>query len=76
MNEEKTGESRKQRFHPGTLALAEIRKYQKSTENLIPKLAFRCLVKEIMRNTRGKGNARIQEIAIEALQEAAEAYLV
>ena len=29
-----------------------------------------------MRNTMGKENARIQEIAIEALQEAAEAYLV
>ena len=76
MNEEKTRESRKQQFHPGTLALAEIRKYQKLTENFIPKLPFRCLVKEIMRSTRGKGNARIQEIAIEALQETAEAYLV
>ena len=58
------------------LALAEIRKYQKSTENLIPKLPFRRLVREIIRNTMGKENARIQEIAIEALQEAAEAYLV
>ena len=75
MNEEKIGERGKQRFCPGTLALAEIRKYQKSAENLIPKLLFRCLVKEIMRSRMGNGDARIQEIAIEALQEAAEAYL-
>ena len=76
LNKEKTGKSGRQRYRPGTLALAEIRKYQKSTENLIPKLPFRHLVKEIMRNTMGKENARIREIATEALQEAAEAYLV
>ena len=58
------------------VALAEIRKYQKSTENLIPKLPFRSLVKEIMRNIMGKESMRIQEIAIEALQEATETYLV
>ena len=75
MNEERTGEGRRQWYHPGTLALAEIRKYQKSTEKLIPKLPSRHLVKEIMKNAMGK-DVRIKEIAIKALQEAAEAYLV
>ena len=69
-------EGGKQRYHPGTLALAEIRKYQKSTENLIPKLPFRHLVKGIIRDAMGKTDIRIQEIAIEDLQEVAEAYLV
>ena len=41
LNKEETGKSARQRYRPGTLALAEIRKYQKSTENLIPKLPFR-----------------------------------
>ena len=76
LNKEETEKSGRQRYHPGMLALAEIRKYQKSTENLIPKLPFRHLVKEIMRNIMGKESVRIQEIAIEALQEATETYLV
>ena len=56
--------------------MAEIRKYQKSTENLIPKLPFRCLVKEIIHTDMGKPEMRIQGVALEALQEAAEVYLV
>lgn len=35
------------RFRPGTVALREIRKYQKSTELLIRKLPFQRLVREI-----------------------------
>ena len=66
----------RQRYRPGALALAEIRKYQKSTENLIPKLPFRRLVKEIIHNGMGKPGMRIQSAALEALQEAAEVYLV
>ena len=65
---------KKRRYHPGALALAEIRKYQKSTQSLIPKLPFRRLVREIAQNE--KQNIRIQETALEALQEAAETYLV
>ena len=41
VNKKESRDGGKQRYHPGTLALAEIRKYQKSTENLIPKLPFR-----------------------------------
>ena len=69
------GESgKKRRYHPGALALVEIRKYQKSTENLIPRLPFRRLVKEIVRNE--KSDIKMQETAFQALQEAAETYLV
>lgn len=38
---------RKHRFRPGTVALREIRRYQKSTELLIRKLPFQRLVREI-----------------------------
>lgn len=39
--------AKKRRFRPGTVALREIRKYQKSTEFLIRKLPFMRLVREI-----------------------------
>jgi histone H3 len=55
-------------------ALDQIRKYQKSTELLIRKLPFQRLVREIAQAT--KTDLRWQASAVEALQEAAEAYLV
>ncbi|KAL0236176.1 hypothetical protein GEMRC1_002758 [Eukaryota sp. GEM-RC1] len=62
------------RYRPGTVALREIRKFQKSTELLIRKLPFQRLVREIAQEF---GNElRFQAVAIGALQEAAEAYLV
>ncbi|KAG6898297.1 histone H3 [Termitomyces sp. T32_za158] len=65
---------RAHRFRPGTVALREIRRYQKSTELLIPKLAFQRLVREVAQDFRD--NLRFQTSAVSALQEAAEAYLV
>lgn len=62
------------RFRPGTVALREIRRYQKSTELLIRKLPFQRLVREIAQDF--KTDLRFQSSAISALQEAAEAYLV
>lgn len=62
------------RFRPGTVALREIRKYQKSTELLIRKLPFQRLVREIAQNF--KSDLRFQASAIAAMQEASEAYLV
>jgi histone H3 len=62
------------RFRPGTVALREIRKYQKSTELLIRKLPFQRLVREIAQEF--KTDLRFQSSAIAALQEASEAYLV
>lgn len=52
----------------------DIRRYQKSTELLIRKFPFQCLVREIILDL--KKQLRIQSTAILALQEAAEAYLV
>merc|ERR1712216_1061616 len=62
------------RFRPGTVALREIRKYQKSTELLIRKLPFQRLIRELAQDFRN--DLRFQSSAVLALQEASEAYLV
>ena len=62
------------RYRPGTAALSEIRRYQKSTELLIRKLPFQRLVREIAQDF--KTDLRFQSSAVVALQEASEAYLV
>lgn len=62
------------RYRPGTVALREIRRYQKSTELLIRKLPFQRLVREIAQDF--KTDLRFQSSAVMALQESAEAYLV
>jgi histone H3 len=68
------GVKKPHRFRPGTVALREIRKYQKSTELLIRKLPFQRLVREIAQDF--KSDLRFQSSAVLALQEASEAYLV
>ncbi len=62
------------RFRPGTVALREIRRYQKSTDLLIRKAAFQRLVREVAQEF--KTDLRFQPSAIAALQEACESYLV
>ena len=62
------------RYRPGTVALREIRRYQKSTELLIRKLPFQRLVREIAQEYQQ--DLRFQSTAILAMQEAAEAYLI
>merc|ERR1711978_207078 len=62
------------RFRPGTVALREIRRFQKSTELLIRKLPFQRLVREIASEYRNE--LRFQSSAVLALQEASEAYMV
>uniref|UniRef100_A0A8B9DR15 Core Histone H2A/H2B/H3 domain-containing protein n=1 Tax=Anser cygnoides TaxID=8845 RepID=A0A8B9DR15_ANSCY len=54
------------RIRPGTVALREIRRYQKSTELLIRKLPFQRLVREIAQDF--KTDLRFQSAAIGALQ--------
>jgi len=68
------GVKKPHRYRPGTVALREIRRYQKSTELLIRKLPFQRLVREIAQDF--KTDLRFQGSAVLALQEAAEAYLV
>lgn len=81
---------RPRRFNPGSkyippilklhfnsllaVALREIRRYQKSTELLLPKSSFTRLVREIAQDINKE--IRFQSGAMAALQEAAEAYLV
>ncbi|KAF7324859.1 Histone-fold-containing protein [Mycena kentingensis (nom. inval.)] len=71
---------KKNRFRPGTVALREIRKYQKSTDLLLRKLPVARLIREIAAEmvtdcTDSTTNLRWQGSALLALQEAAEAYL-
>ena len=62
------------RFKPGTVALREIRKYQKSTDLLIRKLPFQRLIREVAATF--KSELRFKSTAILAIQEASEAFLV
>ncbi|KRY77931.1 histone H3 [Trichinella pseudospiralis] len=68
------GVKKPHRYRPGTVALREIRRYQKSTELLIRKLPFQRLVREVAQDY--KTDLRFQSSAVLALQEASEAYLV
>ncbi|ORY88131.1 histone-fold-containing protein [Leucosporidium creatinivorum] len=72
--------SKPHRFKPGTVALREIRKYQKSTELLLQRLPFARVVREIAQDfVSEEDNAvglRWQSSALMALQEATEAYLI
>ncbi|KAN0097513.1 Histone-fold-containing protein [Tylopilus felleus] len=81
--DEQSGQRKKRRYRPGTLALREIRKYQRSTDLLLRKLPFSRVVREIaldmMTDTNyqlGENALRWQSSAILALQEATEAFLV
>ena len=72
----KAGKVKKTRkYQPGTVALREIWRYQKSTELLIRKLPFSWLVHEIAQEV-GKRDLHFQGSTIICLQEAAEAFLV
>ena len=77
----KGGVKKHYRYRPGTVALKQIRQYQKSTDLLIRKLPFQRLVREIACDSEVIksplcGKVRFQSAAIMALQEAAEAYLI
>jgi len=67
------GVKKPHRYRPGTVALREIRRYQKSTDLLIRKLPFQRLVREIAQDY--KSDLRFQGSAVLALQEASEANL-
>lgn len=67
----------KRNFAPSKLAMYEIEKYQRSTALLIQKIPFAKLVKEVTEEFAGESqDLRWQSMAILALQEASEAYLV
>ncbi|MCH1574666.1 MAG: hypothetical protein L7S67_00165 [Flavobacteriales bacterium] len=69
----------KRRTRPGTVAVREIIKYQRSSNLLIRKAPFQRLVREIVNDlsqTSTGTNFRFKETAMMALQESCEAYLV
>jgi len=75
-----SGVRKPRRWRPGTVALREIKKYQKSTELLIRKLPFQRFVREIANDQvsmqKYPDGMRWQSQAVIAVQEAAEAYIV
>ena len=68
------GVKKPHRYRPGTVALQQIRRYQKSTELLIRKAPFARLVREIANGH--KSDCRFEGNAFLALQEASEAVLI
>ena len=72
------------RYQPGMVALSKIRWYQRSTENLIKRTPFQKLIREISQeyclSPDGPGTPSVQvhfqSTAIDALQEAAENFIV
>ena len=67
---------KKRRYRPVTVALKEIRLYQKSTELLIRKLPFQRLLREVVATMFKTKSYRFHSTAILALQEASEDFLV
>ena len=70
----KDGAKKPHRYRPGTVALREIRRFQKTTELLIRKAPFQRVVRDIA--LKYKKDVRFQSTAVLALQEASEAYMV
>ena len=60
------GVKKAKRFRPGNKSLSEIRKYQRTTDSLIPKTTFQRLVKEVALSINE--GLRLQSAAIGALQ--------
>jgi len=69
-----SGVKKPHRYRPGTVALREIRRYQKSTELLLRKGPFQRLVREVSQPF--KSDLRFSEAALQCLQEACEAFVV
>jgi histone H3 len=65
---------KKYKFKSGTVCLREIKKIQKTTKLLIQKSPFKRLVKEI--TSEYTPGIIYQKTALEALQEAAEDYII
>ena len=68
------GEGQKRRARPGAKALREIKRYQRSTDTLLPRLALQRIIKEM--STRIMPDVRYSKGAISAIQECVEGYMV
>eukprot|EP00804_Cyclotella_cryptica_P005800 CCRYP_000111-RA/>CCRYP_000111-RA protein AED:0.27 eAED:0.27 QI:0/0/0/1/0/0/2/0/132 len=73
---------RPHRYRPGTVALCEIRRYQKSTDLLIRKVPFQRLAREVLQDLNSPGSyphftvERFQATSLLAIQESVEAFSV
>ena len=70
------GVKKPHRYRPGTVALREIRRFQKTTELLIRKAPFQRLVRKIAQKISKNKDIRFQSFAVLALHEASEAYMI
>ena len=68
------GETQKRRTRPGAKALREIRKYQRSTDSIVPRAPLQRIIKEI--SGKYMPDARYSIGAIEAVHQCIEAYMV
>lgn len=67
------GMKAKRRFRPGTVAIREIKRYQKATKFMLAVAPFQRFIRVISEGI--DGTLRFQSQALVALQEAAESYL-
>ncbi|TNV75854.1 hypothetical protein FGO68_gene13389 [Halteria grandinella] len=67
------GNKKQRRFRPGTVAIREIKRYQKATTFMLSKAPFQRFIRTICEGIDGQ--LRFQSQALIALQEAAESYL-
>ena len=75
--EPRTDAKKPRRYRLGTVALRDIRRYQRTMELLIRRAPFDCLVREIVQDMQHGGFVlRVSPAVVTVLQEAAEAYLV
>jgi histone H3 len=75
--QESTGAvKRPRRYRPGVQALREIRRYQKSTDAIIPLANISRLIREITEILYPKKIYRFQASAIEAIRQSVEAHMV
>eukprot|EP00804_Cyclotella_cryptica_P004735 CCRYP_016233-RB/>CCRYP_016233-RB protein AED:0.02 eAED:0.02 QI:0/-1/0/1/-1/0/1/0/148 len=76
------GVKKPHRYRPGTVALREIRRYQKSTDLLIRKVPFQRLAREVLQDLNRPGSyphftaERFQATSLLAIQESVEAFSV
>ena len=72
--EDKVTQHKKMRYRPGTVALREIKKYQKHSKPLTARLPFERRVRTLLKELDTE--VRLRPQTLEAMREATEAYLV
>ena len=68
------GDVKKRRARPGQAALREIKMYQRSTNNLLPRAAVQRIIREISKKLMPE--VRYTNGAVRAVQECVESYMV